>query len=456
MKGKNSLPSLTKPRKLTLPPGPRSRFPFGVLLELMANPLVALQEAARYGDIVGLPALGKTIYFLNHPDFIRHVLVDNARNYSKGPALKATRRLTGGGILTSEGEAHTRQRRLASPAFHRQSVIGYASKIASIAEQYVVSWKPGENRDIHTDMMTLTLEIVARCLFGTDLSAEAGELARSLGNFIDDFSPLDITRLGPWLEKLPTPRQRRRDGNARYLEAAISRTIASGKENGAQGGLLPILLTALGQGAGGMTERQVRDEVMTLFLAGQETTGPALSWTFYLLSQHPQEEERLHAEIDRVLCGRLPVAADYPSLQFTRMVFSEALRLYPPAWGLSRRALSSDEIGGYHIPKGATVLMSQFVIHRHPAYWEAPDEFRPDRFESSAQATRLPYTFIPFGAGHRMCLGEQFAWMEGAMLIATIARRFRLHLAPEARVEPYARMSIRLKHGLPMCLEARF
>ena len=449
-------PSPARQRQNPRPPGPHGRFLLGLLPELMADPLATLQAAARYGDIVGLPALGKTVYFLNHPDYLRHVLVDNARNYSKGPALKATRRLTGGGILTSEGEDHTRQRRFASPAFHRQSVSAYAGMMVALAERYLDSWQPGEQRDIHVDMMALTLEVVANCLFGANLSADAGQLARALGNFIDDFSPLDITRLAPWLEKLPTPRQLRRDHNVRVLEGAIARIVAGGRaQSVAGGGLLPLLLAALEEGKEGVTETRVRDEVMTLFLAGQETTGPALTWTFYLLSKHPEEEGRLRAELDRVLGDRLPTATDYPELQFTRMVFSEALRLYPPAWGLGRQALAQDEIGGYHIPKGTTVVMSQYVMHRNSAYWEAPDEFHPDRFLPGAQANRSQYTFIPFGAGHRMCLGEQFAWMEGVMLIAAIARRFHLRLAPDARVEPVARMSIRLKHGLPMFVEPR-
>jgi cytochrome P450 len=449
-------PSPARQGSLTRPPGPRGHVLLGILPDLMADPLATLQSAARYGDIVGLPALGKTIFFLNHPDYLRHVLVDNARNYSKGPALKATRRLTGSGLLASEGEAHTHQRRFASPAFHRQAVAGYGEIMVALAEGAMDAWQAGQRRDIHNDMMALTLEVVASCLFGADLSAEAGQLARALGNFIDDFSPLDITRLGPWLEKLPTPRQRRRNRNVAILEETITRIISSGQAHtGARGGLLPLLLEALRAGKEGVTEQQVRDEVMTLFLAGQETTGPALTWTFYLLSRHPEAEEQLHAEVERVLGGRPPSADDFPDLQYTRMVFSEALRLYPPAWGLGRRALAPDEIGGYPIPNGATVLMSQYVMHRNPVYWDAPDEFRPDRFLPGAQANRRPYTYIPFGAGPRMCLGEQFAWMEGVLLTAAIARRFRLRLAPEARIEPVARMSIRLKHGLPMIVEQR-
>lgn len=438
------------------PPQPRGRFILGVLPELMADPLETLQEAARYGDVVGLPIVGQKIYLLSHPDHIRHVLVDNARNYRKGPALNATRRLTGNSVLVSEGELHTRQRRLAAPAFHRQRVAAYTGRMVEVAKRHIAAWKPGERRDIHRDMMTLTMEVVASCLYAADVNKEAELLAAALSAFIDDFSPIDITPLGGWLELLPTARQRRRRRNARALHEAIDRIVASGYAREEQReDLLSMLLKVSDDGHALMSEREMHDQVMTIFLAGQETTGPALSWTFYLLSQHPEEEARLHAELDRVLCGRQARPEDMENLSFTYMVFAEALRLYPPAWAIARRALAPDEIGAHTIPRGATVVMSQYVMHRHPAYWDAPAEFRPERFHPSTIASRRHYTYFPFGGGPRMCLGDRFAWTEGVLLIATIAQRFRLRLAPDARIEPIARMSIRLKHGLPMIVEER-
>lgn len=440
------------------PPGPRGRPIIGVLTELISDPLQLFQDAARYGDIVGLPVMGKTLYFINHPDYIKHVLVENSPNYRKGPALTATRRLTGNGVLTSEGTFHKRQRQLIQPALHRQRIAAFADVMTAITERQIDGWQPGETRDIHREMMVLTMKVVAKCLYGTDVTRDAERLCTAVSNFIDDFSPVDITPLGRWLEKVPTPRQRRRERNARTLDNTIYRIIHERRascEN--KGDLLSVLLKTLDteRDGGGMTDRQVRDEVMTLFLAGSETTGPALTWTFYLLSQYPDVDARLHAELETVMSGRTPTLADLPQLKYTHMVFAESLRLYPPAWGIARRPLVEDEIGGYTIPVGETVVMSQYVMHRNPVYWDSPEEFRPTRFEPEFERQRPRYTYFPFGGGPRQCIGEQFAWMEAELLLATIARRYRLKLAPGARIEPIARMSIRLRQGMPMVITPR-
>jgi len=325
------------PPKPLLPPGPRTRRPRGMLLELADDPLKLLQECAAYGDVVGIPVLGRTIYFLNHPEHVKQVLVDNNPNYVKGRGLQATRRVTGRGLLTSEGEFHTRQRRMIQPVFHRQRIAAYAEVMTSYAERGMADWKDGEAHDLHHELMTLTMKIVAKCLFDADVTDEADSVGAAMGGLMEDFSPLDASPLGRILEKLPTPRQRRRLRNAKILDDVVYGFINERRISGEdRGDLLSMLLQAQdveGDGTG-MTDQQLRDEVMTLFLAGHETTANGLAWTFYLLAQHPEVEAKLQAELDSVLNGRLPTLADQPKLKYTRMVFSEALRLYPPAWAM--------------------------------------------------------------------------------------------------------------------------
>jgi cytochrome P450 len=298
--------------------------------------------------------------------------------------------------------------------------------------------------------------IVAKCLFNTDVASEADSVGAAITSLLADFNLLDASPLGPLLAKLPTPRQKRRAKNEKTLNTLVYRFIEARRASGEDtGDLLSMLLQSLdteGDGTG-MDDQQVRDEIMTLFLAGHETTANALSWTFYLLAQNPKAERRLHAELDSVLGNRPPTLADLPRLPYTKMVFSESLRLFPPAWVVGRTATAPDHIGGYTIPKGATVLMSQYLMHRHPVYWDQPDQFKPERFESETDRPR--YAYFPFGGGPRLCIGEPFAWMEGELLIATLAQQWRFKLAPGAMVEPDPSITLRPKYGLPMVLKKR-
>lgn len=442
--------------KRILPPGPQTRRPLGFLRQFASAPLTMLDKAAPYGDVVAIRLLNRQVYLLNHPDHIKHVLVDNQRNYLKGRALTATRRVIGQGLLTSEGDFHTRQRRLIQPAFHRQRIANYAQVMTDYAAQQMADWHAGHALDLHHELMTLTMKIVAQCLFNTDVAGEADLVGAAITSLLADFNLVDASPLGQLLTKLPTPRQKRRAKNEKTLNTLIYRFIEERRASGEdKGDLLSMLLQARDtEGDGiGMDDQQVRDEVMTLFLAGHETTANALTWTFYLLAQNPTAEGRLHAELDSVLGNRPPTLADLPQLPYTKRVFSEAMRLFPPAWVVGRTAIAPDHIGGYTIPTGAIVLLSQYLMHRHPVYWDQPDQFKPERFESETDRPR--YAYFPFGGGPRLCIGEPFAWMEGELLIAALAQQWRFTLAPGAVVEPDPSITLRPKHGLPVVLKKR-
>ncbi|HXV43295.1 MAG TPA: cytochrome P450, partial [Anaerolineae bacterium] len=438
--------------------GPKGSTIPGVLPQFLRNPLDLIERsAAEYGDIVTLRFFHRRAYFLNHPDYIRHVLVDNNQNYVKGRGSELTRPVIGEGLLTSEGEFHQRQRRLMQPAFHRRQIAALAETMTAFAERHIAPWREGETRDLHAEMMGLTMSIVTQSLFGVDVASENSALAETLDELMKEFSFADATPLGQLLLRLPTARVRRRAALLGRLDKAIYGFIRAGRERPeACDDLLSLLLTAQdSEGDGlGMSDRQVRDEVMTLFIAGHETTANAITWTFYLLAQHPDLESRLQVELSEVLGGRSPSIEDVPSLKYTRMVLSEAMRLYPPAWIMSRLALAEDEIGGYRIPAQSPILISQWAMHRHPAYWDEPLHFNPERFnpDDPAVKQRPRYTYFPFGGGPRLCIGEPFAWMEGILLIAALAQRFCFRLAPSARVEPQPLVTLRPKYGLPITL----
>jgi cytochrome P450 len=439
------------------PAGPKGVPIRGVLSKFLDNPLRTLEESARYGDIVTLRFMHRYAYFLSHPDYIKHVLVDNNQNYVKGRGLALTKPVVGEGLLTSEGELHQRQRRLIQPAFHRRRIAALAETMTRFTVEHVADWHAGDTRDLHHELMRLTMSIVTHSLFGVDLTRENKALADTLDALMNGFSFGDATPIGQLLRYLPTPRTRRQAKLLVTLDRAIYGFIQAGRARTEErDDLLSLLLAAqdsAGDGAG-MSDRQIRDEVMTLFIAGHETTANAISWTFYLLAQHPEAEAKLHQELAAVLGGRLPTADDVPALKYTKQVFSEALRLYPPAWVIGRMAVAADEIGGYRIPAGSTVIVSQWVTQRHPAYWDEPEQFRPERFDPDQPAAqqRPRYAYFPFGGGPRLCIGEPFAWMEGVLLIATLAQRFGFRLAPAVRVEPQPLLTLRPKYGLPVVL----
>jgi cytochrome P450 len=363
--------------------------------------------------------------------------------------------LLGDGLLTSEGDHHRRQRRLVQPAFHRDRLAGYGAVMVDRAAIARDRWQPGQPFDVLQEMMRLTLAIVAKTLFSTDVDSEADDIGTALTQVFDLFEVI-LMPFSELLEKLPLPAVRRFKRARKRLDETIYRLIAEHRASGRDtGDLLSMLLLAQDEeGSGGMTDIQVRDEALTLFLAGHETTADALTWAWYLLSQNPQAEAAFHAELDQVLGGRLPAFDDLPQLRYTERVFAETLRLYPPAWGIGRRALEEYQVGGFLIPARSVVLTSPYAVHRDPRWFPDPLAFRPERW-STEDPSRPKFAYFPFGGGARVCIGERFAWMEGTLLLAAIGQRWRLRLEPGHRVETQARITLRPKYGMRMRAEAR-
>jgi cytochrome P450 len=441
------------------PPSLKRRFFGANFLAFRRDPLGFLQAAQREcGDVTYFKLGPQEVYFLNHPDYIKDVLVTHHQSFIKGRALQRSKRLLGEGLLTSEGEFHRRQRRLAQPAFHRARINSYALSMTEYAERTAARWHDGETLDISQEMMRLTLGIVGKTLFDADVEAEAQEIGEALTAVMELFNAL-LLPFSELLEKLPTPQKRRFQRAKDRLDATIYRMIDERRRSGEDhGDLLSMLLLAQDEeGDGGqMTDEQVRDEAMTIFLAGHETTANALTWTWYLLSQHPAVEEKLHAELDDVLEDRrLPTVEDVPRLRYTEMVLAEVMRLYPPAWALGRLSVREHEVGGYTIPAHSLVLLSPYVMHRDERFFPDAARFDPERWTPSAREARPTYSYFPFGGGPRRCIGEGFAWMEGILLIAALARNWRMRLAPHHPVETRPVITLRPKHGMRMTLEKK-
>jgi cytochrome P450 len=441
------------------PPGPRRRVPALNALRMGRDPLTFLTGLRdQYGDIARVPLGPETLYLFNHPDLVRDVLVTNHRNFHKGRGLERAKMLLGEGLLTSEGDFHLRQRRLAQPAFHRQRVAAYGATMATYAAARRDRWRAGMTIDAHQEMMALTLVIVGKTLFDADVEHEAAEIGAALATTFESFQFGFFLPFGELLERLPLPATLRfRKARAR-LDATIYRLIEERRRTGGdRGDLLSMLLLAQDiEGDGGrMTDLQLRDEAMTIFLAGHETTANAMTWTWYLLSQHPDVEARVHAEVDAALGGRLPSADDLPLLPYTRMVLAESMRLYPPAWIVGRRALGPFDANGYTIPARSIILLSPYTMHRDARWFPDPERFDPERFTPERQAERPKFAYFPFGGGPRVCIGEQFAWMEGVLLLATIAQRWRLRLVPDHPIALQPIITLRPKHGVRMIVEAR-
>jgi cytochrome P450 len=437
------------------PPGPPSGRWRGSFFQYSRDPLTFLPEAIRtYGDVIGLRFLKFRIYFLNHPDMIEDLLVTQARKFEKGRVLKANKRLFGKGLLTSEGDFWLRQRRLAQPAFHRARINSYAEAMVQYAEGLVKTWKDGEQRDIHVEMMGLTLQIVGKTLFGVEVTGEVQEVGHALEALIELNSDFRRLMLVPgWM---PTLTNIRAELAIRRLDKIIYKIIRERRASGEdRGDLLSMLLRAQDEDGSHMSDTQLRDEALTIFLAGHETTAVTLSWTWWLLAQHPELEAKLYAELDSVLNGRTPTLDDLPSLRYTDRVVTESMRLYPPAWGMARMAVEDTEIAGYKIRKGSGVTVSQWAVHRDPRWFDAPLEFRPERWEGDL-AKRLPrFAYFPFGGGPRQCIGNTFALMETALVLATIAQRIRFNIVPEHPVVPIASITLRPRYGIKVVVEKR-
>ncbi|HTF42661.1 MAG TPA: cytochrome P450 [Terriglobales bacterium] len=441
--------------KQEFPPGPPSSRWRGSFFQYTRDPLTFLPEAIRtYGDVIGLRFLKFRIYFLNHPDMIEELLVAQARKFGKGRVLKANQRLFGKGLLTSEGDFWLRQRRLAQPAFHRARIASYAEAMVQYAEKLTTTWKHGEERDIHAEMMALTLQIVGKTLFGVEVTGEVQEVGHSLEALMELNS--DIRRLMLVPGWLPTLTNIRAGLAIRRLDRMIYRIIREGRTSGEdRGDLLSLLLRAQDDDGSHMSDVQLRDEALTIFLAGHETTAVALSWTWWLLDQHPEIEAKLHAELNLVLQGRTPTLEDLPGLRYTEHVITESMRLYPPAWGMARMALEDTELAGYRVRKGSGVTVAQWAVHRDARWYQEPLAFRPERWQGDL-AKRIPrFAYFPFGGGPRQCIGNAFALMETTLVLATIAQQFRFRIVPQHPVVPIASITLRPRYGIRVVLEKR-
>lgn len=440
---------------LALPPGPKGSWLMGTLSAFQQDRLGYMtQLAEEYGDLAMVRFANVPILFINHPDLIEEVLVKQHRHFIKSRALRRSKPLLGEGLLTSEGDFWRRQRRLSQPAFHMRRIEAYSEAMVRYAEQAVSTWQVGEVRDLHNDMMHITLQIVSKTLFDHEVVDEADTVGAALTVALREW--VRRAEQPPILDFLPSPKSSPWSQAIRQLDEIVYAIINQRRSSGDdRGDLLSMLLQAQDDDGSSMTDKQLRDEVMTLFLAGHETTANALSWTWYLLSQYPEVDQKLGAELAAVLGGRAPTLADLPLLPYTNMVITETMRLYPPAWLVSREAVADFEMRGYRFKKGTNVLMSQYTMHRHPGFFAEPDRFWPERWENGL-AKQLPtYAYFPFGGGPRLCIGKSFAIMEAVLVLATLAQKFRADLAPGHPVEPEPVVTLRPKHGLQMVLQSR-
>ncbi len=442
---------------LATPPGPKVSRLGSLTYSFTRDPLAFLTNVARtYGDLASYRMGGEQLYIVNNPQWIRDILVTHNRNFTKSRGLERTKKLLGNGLLTSEQAFHLRQRRLMQPAFHRDRIAAYGRTMVDYADQARRAWTDGAPFDVAGAMMRLTLSIAGKTLFDVDVESQAAEVGRALTDVMRSFW-MTMLPFAEAMEKLPVGPMARAKRARERLDALIYGMIAERRANRTdRGDLLSMLLLAQDEDDGGvMTDAQVRDEAMTIFLAGHETTANALTWTWYLLSQSPDEEAKLHEEVDRALQGRLPTVADLAALPFVERVVTEAMRLYPPAWIVGRRAIAPYEIGGYVAPARSIFLMSQWVMHRDARFFPEPDRFRPDRWTPEFKAALPKFAYFPFGGGPRQCIGESFAWMELVLVVATIAQRWRLQLVPGHPVVPQPLVTLRTKHGMRMTPAAR-
>jgi len=443
--------------RLPEPPGPRRGFPLAALAAFRRDPIAFIERVHReHGDVSRWRFGRRRVYLLAHPELVRDVLVTRHRNFIKSKALQRARVVLGHGLLTSEGEHHLRQRRLAQPAFHRERIAALGDQMVAFAAETADGWRAGVEMELTREMNRLTLAIAGKTLFGADVQAEADEIGRALTHALEAFKRL-TNPLGPILDRLPLPTTLRVRRASERLDATIYRMIAARRASAEdRGDLLSMLLAARDEegDGGGMTDLQLRDEALTLFLAGHETTANALSWTWHLLARHPDAERALHAELDAALAGRAPVADDLPRLPCTRAVLAESMRLYPPAWTIGREPLEDFDAGGYRIRAGSVILVSPWLMHRDPRWWPDAERFDPDRWTPEREAEQPRFAYFPFGGGPRKCIGEGFAWTEGILVLATLAQRWTLRHAPGVEVGRQPLITLR-PTGLRMVATAR-
>ncbi|MEY3896235.1 MAG: hypothetical protein RLZZ214_1755 [Verrucomicrobiota bacterium] len=432
-------------------PGPRGHFLLGNLREFRRDVLgLVTESAATHGDIVRCRLGPQVLHLLNHPDHTSHVLQKRAANYDKNTRSSAAiRAVTGESLLTCNGEAWKRQRRMDQPAFHHQQIAGFAEQMTTAAATMIRSWRDREVLDISSEMARLTYSIVGRTLFSFNTGEDAATVEKAMRVIL----PHVFGRLGNlvnWPGWLPTPANRRFRKSLAEVDQVVYRIIARHRLAQEKGDpdtdLLAMLMRVRDSETGAnLGDSQLRNETITFLLAGHETTANALTWTFYLISRYPEVERRLLAEISTVLGGRTPVLEDVSKLSYTRKVIQESMRLYPPIWIIERRVIEEDVIAGYTLPAGSAVVISPYAMHRHPAFWKRPETFDPSRFDSPP-----PAAYIPFGAGPRSCIGSEFAMLEAQLVTAMVMQAFQLRLVPGHPIEPLPDITLRSKFGMKM------
>lgn len=415
------------------------------IVRFASDQLGFLRELAERGDITEIRMFGKRVFLVSHPDDIETLLVKNARAMQRDDYVDILIRTLGHGLLTSEGELWKRQRKLMSQAFVPKRIQGYGAAMTRVTDAGVRSWRDGAEINVHREMSRLTMEVVADVLFGASVSAKDVDDVRDAMETINAFyanSPEAITKLPPWV---PTPRNIRMRRAVERIDRLIFEIIAKRRQGEQRDDLLGVLLAAQDDDGSKMSDQQLRDEAITLFLAGHETTALALSHTIYLLSKNPDVERKLQAELARVLGDRLPTADDVRSLTYVDQVLRESMRLYPPAWTTGREATEDVEVRGVRIPKGAQILMSQWVVHRDPRFFPNPEGFDPDRWSPERSKSLPKFAYFPFGGGPRVCIGNHFATMEATLMLAVILQRFRIELLPGQRLELKPSVTLRQK-----------
>jgi len=468
-------------RTVKYPPGPTSLLPNKLLRDFIHNPTETLMAITnKYGDIAHFKFGRQHVYLLNNPQFIEDVLVKNHKNFTKSRGLQVSKRLLGEGLVTSEGEYHDRQRRIIQPAFLPNLVKKYGEIVTTHSVNMCRDWKDEEKLDIHKSMINLTSSIISKAVLGSDIqSAEGSQVGDDLLTCAEYFNRL-LMPFGELIEKIPIlPMNKGFQKAKKRLDSIVFNMIQEHRNNTAnerpKSDLLYTLLEAQDSDAGikRMTDTQLRDEVMTIFLAGHETTANALTWTFYLLSEYPSVEAKLYEELKSVLGNgngkgnggskqeangldlRIPTVDDIPNLEYTEKIVRESMRLYPPAWTLGRQAIDDYNLDGYVIPAKSIILMSQYVMHRNPKYFPEPDLFYPERWTRETRLELPRFSYFPFGGGIRGCIGEAFAWMEGILIVATVCRRWRMLHESNHKVELKPIITLRPKYGMKMQLEQK-
>lgn len=447
---------LSKKEKVPIVPG--GKLLYGHIKEFREDPILFLKKASSYGEVVKF-RFGpfQNVYLISNPELIKQVLVTKSKCFVKSKDFHSLKPIIGEGLLTSEKETHMRQRRLIQPAFKKSHIINYGQDMIDLTTDFVSKWEDGEERILTQDMMSITLGIISKTMFSLDFK----EGYSILGEPIETAMRVAVKRMRTLLNLplwIPTKT------NLEYKDALykLNKVLYSvidnrRKDKGRHEDMLGILMDARDDDHGiGMTDTQVRDEVMTIFLAGHETTANALSWTFYLLSQYPEVQKKLFDEIDNVIGNRNPVPADFMNLPYTQNIIWESLRIYPPAYLTGRQVEEDVEIGDYRFKKGDTIMVSQYVMHHKPEYFPDPESFRPERFENNFLKTIPAYAYFPFGGGPRVCIGNHFAVMEAVLILAAISQRFKINLAQDHRpVIPFPSITLRPRGGLRMNLEER-